>query len=147
MKNTISKRDTLISINPATLEPVGEVELTPPQQVEAIVQKARNAFPAWRDLGLEKRSEIIKNAQQLLIERCDEIGEMITLEMGRPFVESVVLEVEAVVDMMGYYYRNARKYLSDRNLPLHNILLKRRKSHIHFQPLGVMGIISPWNWK
>ena len=146
MRTTTPKKETLTSTNPATLEPVGEVEMTHPQQVEEIVQKARNGFPAWRDLGLEKRTEIIKTAQQLLIERCEEFGRLITLEMGRPFVESVVLEVEAVVDSMGYYARNAQKFLSDRRLPLHNILLKRRKSRIHFQPLGVLGIISPWNW-
>jgi acyl-CoA reductase-like NAD-dependent aldehyde dehydrogenase len=139
-------RGTLQSLNPATLETVGEVKITRPEEVAGIVRKAREGFPAWRDLGLKKRTRILKNAQRLLLERADDLARMITLEMGRPYVESVVMELEASVDLVGYYADRAPKFLKDRNVPLHNIFFRRRKSYVHFEPLGVLGVIAPWNW-
>ena len=140
------KSNILQSINPATLEVIGEVEATPSQHVEEIVQKARKAFPVWRDLGLQNRARIIKRVQQLLLRRSQEFAELITLEMGRPINESLVLELAGAVDIIGYYAKRAHKFLDDRRVPLHHLLFKRRKSTLHFEPLGVLGIISPWNW-
>jgi len=144
--NASIEKAMITSINPATLEAVGEVEATHPDAIEKIVQGTRNAFPIWRDLGLDKRVEIIKKAQHLLLERSEEFAQLITLEMGRPYVESLVMEIEASIDLIGYYAKRAREFLDARPVPLHNIFFKRRKSYIHFQPLGVFGIIAPWNW-
>ncbi|MCP5046921.1 MAG: aldehyde dehydrogenase family protein [bacterium] len=136
----------LKSINPATLEILGEVNVTPPGEVEGIVQRAADAFPVWRDLGVRKRAAIIKECQQLLLERSEELARTITTEMGRPYVEAMALEVEATADLLGYYYKKAKKLLSDRPIPLWHPLFKRRKSRFHREPLGVTGIVSPWNW-
>ena len=69
-RRNILKSKILQSINPATLDVVGEVEATPPKKVESIVEQARQAFPAWRDLGLEARTRILKRAQQCLLDEC-----------------------------------------------------------------------------
>ena len=140
------KSKTLKSINPATLEVVGEVEATPPKKVESIVEQARQAFSVWRDLGLEARTRILKRAQQCLLDECEAFAGLITEEMGRPVVESMVMELEASVDLMGYYTKRAERFLGDRRVPLHNVFFKRRRSTLHFEPLGVLGVISPWNW-
>jgi len=140
------KKVTITSINPATLEILGEVEITPPEAVEGIVQKAREAFPKWRDAGLKERATRIRNVQQLLLERSEDIARLITQEMGRPLTESLVLEVQASLDVTGYYAKRAHTYLDDRRVPLHHLLFMRRKSTMHHEPLGVLGIISPWNW-
>jgi succinate-semialdehyde dehydrogenase/glutarate-semialdehyde dehydrogenase len=134
------------SFNPSTMEEIGEVNITPPEQVEQIVCEAREAFPAWRDLGLKKRASTIKKGQQLLLERCESFARLITAEMGRPYVEALALEVEAAADLMGYYSRNAKTFLSDRKVSLGHPLFKRRMSRFLYEPLGVLGIISPWNW-
>jgi succinate-semialdehyde dehydrogenase/glutarate-semialdehyde dehydrogenase len=141
-----SNASILRSLNPATLEVVGEVAVTHPKDVESIVQTAREGFPDWRNLGLDGRILVLKNAQRLLLERTDEFARLITLEMGRPYVESVVMELEASIDLVGYYARRAPKYLKDKTVPLHNLFFKRRRSRIHFEPLGVIGVIAPWNW-
>ena len=60
------------SINPATLETVGQTEQTPPEKVKEIVLNAHKAFPRWRGSGLDKRSQIIKEAQQLLLAHKDD---------------------------------------------------------------------------
>ena len=146
MNNPAQSPSILRSINPATLEPVGEVMMTSPSHVEEMVQKASDAFPAWRDKGISERSKIFKHCQQLLLDRTDEFAELITLEMGRPLAESMALELNGSIDLIGYYSKRAFKFLNDRRVPLHHLLFKRRKSTVHFEPLGVLGIISPWNW-
>jgi len=138
--------DKIMSINPATLEINGEVELTPAEDVNLIVKKARSVFPLWRDTPLSVRSQIIKKVQELLLDRGMEFAELITREMGRPVVESFSLEIAASVDVAGYYADNADKFLKERKVPLHHLLFKRRESIILFEPLGVLGIISSWNW-
>ena len=134
------------SINPATLEPVGEVEITPIKQIEQVVENARKYLPEWKDRGIEERANILKDAQQLLLERSEEFARLITLEMGRSINESLVLELSGSIDVMGYYVQKMHKFLDDRKIPLHHLLFKRRRSTLHFEPLGVLGIISPWNW-
>ncbi len=136
----------LRSINPATLEEVGVVTLTPPAKVNEMVRKAQSAYPSWRDAGLEKRALILKQVQQQLLDHSEEFARLITSEMGRPINESLGLEVLSCIDIMGYYVKNAIKFLGDKRVPLHHVLFKRRKSLLHFESLGVLGIISPWNW-
>lgn len=144
-KNDI-KPERLESINPSTLEKVGSVPLTNPADVAAAVARARSAFPAWCALGLDARIRIMRRAQQLLLEQSEEVARLITLEMGKPFTESLTIELEPSVDLIYYYWKHAHKFLRNRTLPLHNLFFKRRKSYIHFQSLGVLANITPWNW-
>lgn len=136
----------LKSFNPATLEIVGQVAVTPPEAVAEAVASAQAAFPAWRDAGLKTRISVLERARQLMLDRSERFARLITEEMGRPFVESMVMEMEAGVDLLGYYTRKAPDFLRDRRVPLHNVFFKRRRSYIHFSPLGVLGVIAPWNW-
>lgn len=136
----------LRSVNPATLEVIGEVEATAPVRVAAIVEETRRAFPAWREMGFRRRAAILKRAQQLLIERAEDFAKNITLEMGRPINESYAIELSASIDLIGYYADRAGRFLRDRKVPLHHLLFLRRRSRVYFEPLGVLGIIAPWNW-
>jgi acyl-CoA reductase-like NAD-dependent aldehyde dehydrogenase len=146
MKSQIIAPSIIQSIDPATLEIIGEVTITPPDQVEEMVLQARNAYPAWRDMGLSKRTAILKRSQQLLLQRSESFAELITREMGKPVTESLSLELNASIDIIGYYAKQAHKFLDDKRVPLHHLLFRRRVSRTHFEPLGVLGIIAPWNW-
>ncbi|HHS12147.1 MAG TPA: aldehyde dehydrogenase family protein [bacterium] len=140
------QKGMLISINPSTGESLGEVAVTSPDQVRKAVSSAAAAFPAWKGSALTERARILGRARQILLDRREEIARIITLEMGRPMAESLGLEVHAAVDLMGYYQARAQRFLKDRPVSLHHLLFKRRQSWLHFEPLGVLGIIAPWNW-
>jgi len=148
VKNTATRENgaTIISINPANLGPVGEVKATPPAEVADRVERAGRAFLSWRQTPLKTRIAIIKGAQQRLLDQAEPVAELITREMGRPFTEALALEIEAGLDLLGYYANHGEKFLADRHLKLHNLFFKRRQSMLHLEPLGVLGIISPWNW-
>ncbi|MBN2103274.1 aldehyde dehydrogenase family protein [bacterium] len=142
----LPKKNILESFNPATLESLGQVEITLPECVEETVRQAREGFYIWRSYRLSERAKILKRAQQNLLEQAESMAQLITREMGRPYAESLAVEVEAGVDLIGYYAERADKFLKERPVPLHHIFFFRRGSILHFQPLGVLGIISPWNW-
>lgn len=146
-RNTSNQRDKFISsINPATRGCCGKVKISSPAEIDVAVQRARDSFSSWRNLGLDKRMKIMKRAQQLLLNKGESVARLITEEMGRPLVESLSMEVVGAIDLMDYYVRNSKTFLRNHSLPLHNLFFKRRKSLIVFEPLGVMGVISPWNW-
>ncbi|MBN1893968.1 aldehyde dehydrogenase family protein, partial [bacterium] len=134
------------SVNPATLEPVHRVRATAPAEVEGHVLEARRGYLKWRSIPLKKRASVLRKAQALMLERSEDLARTITLEMGRPFTESLVLELESSLDLTGYYAKHALRFLRGRRVPLHNVFFIMRDSRIHFEPLGVMGVITPWNW-
>ncbi len=136
----------IISINPATLKEIGRVDQTPVSAIPGMVEKAEEAWLLWRDKTLAERRRVLRRAKHLLLERKDEVALTITREMGRPLGESLGLEVQASLDVLSYYVTHAGRLLNDRRQPLHHPLFLRRESRMIFQPLGVLGMISPWNW-
>ncbi len=138
--------DTLCSVNPATGETLSTLGHTCAEEVHDIVRRANRAAVDWQALGLERRARILKEVGHLLSDRRQDIAERITTEMGRPITESLVMEVEATIDLIDYYSRKHRQLLSDKTLSLHNLFFKRRTCTLHHQPLGTLGVIAPWNW-
>ena len=86
---TASGTATLKSINPATGEVVGEVPVATEAEIEAVVARARAAQPAWAALGLEKRAERVAELGAKLVSHADELGLLLTQEMGKPLAEGV----------------------------------------------------------
>ncbi len=131
---------TLVSVNPATGEPVGSVEAATPADIGHVVRAARAAQPAWAALGLEARAAAIKAAAADLKAAADRIGELVTLEMGKPLTEgkgeanhcadSLAEEVDEIVDAL------RPELLED----------KRTRTELHFDAFGVCAAITPWNF-
>ncbi|MDZ7721484.1 MAG: aldehyde dehydrogenase family protein [candidate division KSB1 bacterium] len=136
----------LNSINPATGEIIGSVTRSTEQDVVNAVQMARQHCPDWRETSVRQRQTILAASRQLLLQRRDEFAELITAEMGRPITESLVMEVQASLELIGYYAGHAAKMLKPERLQLHNLFFARRRSLDIKKPLGVIGVISPWNW-
>jgi succinate-semialdehyde dehydrogenase/glutarate-semialdehyde dehydrogenase len=130
--------------NPATLEVVGEVEVQTAADVRAAVERARKAQPEWAELGFEGRARYLRRAVDVLIDKQDEFVDIIVAETGKPRVEALGAEIIASCDALQFYARRAKRILADRTIPLH--LMKTKKLKIAYRPLGVVGIITPWNF-
>src|SRR5579862_766432 len=88
---------TLRSTNPATGELVGEVPVTPPADVPAIVARARAAQPAWAALGTAGRAERLASLAGRIREQLGDLAQLLTREMGKP-VKEAKGEVQSVAD-------------------------------------------------
>jgi len=130
--------------NPASLEPLGEIEVTGAEDVRAAVERARKAQPAWAELSFAQRARYLRRAVQNLVDRQDELVDVIVKETGKPRVEALATEIIAACDALEFYAKRARRILADRTVPLH--LMKTKKLRISYRPLGVVGIITPWNF-
>ncbi len=131
--------DTLESYNPATGEVVGEVEITPPDQIDALVARARAAQPTWEALGLEGRASVLKRAGAIFAERAQAHAELMTREMGKPLKESIgearsLASVEHELDEIVAA------------LQPETVEDGRLRSTVYRDPLGVVGAITPWNF-
>jgi acyl-CoA reductase-like NAD-dependent aldehyde dehydrogenase len=143
-ENGSGSRRTLKSWAPATGELLGEIPITSPAEVRATVLRARKAQAAWAVLPTGERAERLLRFRDALLERADEIVEVVSRECGKPRHDALVHEVTVAIDLLTYYCKIAPRVLAPRELGLH--LFKHKKSTVQHVPRGVVGIISPWNF-
>jgi acyl-CoA reductase-like NAD-dependent aldehyde dehydrogenase len=129
---------------PATGERIGEVPVMSEAEVRASVERARVAQKAWAALPLEERCELILRYKDAIVERTDEVVDLLARECGKPRHEALTHEVLVVADLAAYFTKVAPKVLAPREVPMH--LLKHRKAMLHYVPRGVVAVISPWNF-
>jgi succinate-semialdehyde dehydrogenase/glutarate-semialdehyde dehydrogenase len=138
------QRPRLRLSNPATLAPLGEVEVASANDVAAAIERARKAQPEWSALGVAERGRYLERALRALIERQDEFLDVLVSETGKPRTEAMATEIVTACDALQYYAKRAPRILADRKIPLH--LMKTKKLRLVHRPLGVVGIITPWNF-
>lgn len=136
----------IISFNPATLEEIGRTPATPPAKVHEYVSEARAACPAWARLGFKGRAEYLLRARRHLLDNLDNIARTIAMDNGKPLAEALTAEIYPVADLIHYFAHHAERLLNGFSLPIGIMGLLRRSSRIAFQPMGVVGIVSPWNY-
>lgn len=132
--------EAMKSIDPATLEVVGEVPVTPTEDVQAVVDRARAAQPAWEALGLEGRAAVLARAQQVLDDRVEQHATLITREMGKPLKESTG-EAKSLGHGLPHELEEMVEALSPEEVDDGRVI-----STIYRDPLGVVGAITPWNF-
>ncbi|MFE7129994.1 aldehyde dehydrogenase family protein [Streptomyces sp. NPDC057638] len=131
-------------MNPATGDPGDPVVIASARDISAAVASARAAFASWRDIGVERRGELLRRAADILEKEGDGIGAVITAEMGRPLAESVP-EVTKSATFLRYFADTARDALAPTPLDLAGLTLPEKKAHIRYEPRGVVAVVKPWN--
>lgn len=134
---------TLESWEPASGELLGEVPIASRERVLETVARARKAQQAWGVLPVEERCTRLLRFRDALVDRADEVVDVVSRECGKPRTDALN-ELVIAVDHLTYYCKNAPRILADRELGLH--LFKHKKSVVQYLPRGVIGIISPWNF-
>jgi malonate-semialdehyde dehydrogenase (acetylating)/methylmalonate-semialdehyde dehydrogenase len=127
--------------DPALGKETKQVALANQQEINQAISSAKNAFPAWRDMSLARRQQIIFNFRELLNHKKQELAEIITAEHGKVLSDALgeITRGQEVVEfacgmphlLKGEYSENAST-----NVDVHSTK----------QPLGVVGIISPFNF-
>lgn len=134
----------VLSRNPATGEILREFEATPLEELPGIFKLARQAQVPWAALPLRKRSGYLLQLRETLLNHADELIDLICTENGKPRYEALANEIIPCVDMLGYFAKWSPRLLSNRVIRM--TLMKHRKSTLQYWPLGVIVVISPWNY-
>ncbi|MFP5265532.1 MAG: aldehyde dehydrogenase family protein [Blastocatellia bacterium] len=137
-------RAQITSINPATLEELGRFPIASASDVGHAVARARAARAAWAALSYRNRARYILKVRRALYDRKEEIIRIISDETGKPEFEALSTEVFMVSDLMSHFAMNAERILRDERFTL--AVFRNKRSMITYEPLGVVGIISPWNF-
>jgi acyl-CoA reductase-like NAD-dependent aldehyde dehydrogenase len=136
----------LISIDPSTGEEIGRVPLMDETEVAAAIARARAAQPAWAGLTYRDRARFILRAREVVLDQIEEIAKLVSRETGKPVTEAIAMEIVPTLDLMQYFADHTKQILKRKRVGLGQYNLMARTSYIVYKPLGVVGIISPWNF-
>ena len=131
---------TMNVINPATGALGERYDVMSPADVSASIDRAHQAFLAWRTTSFEHRAEKMRRAAVILRERVASYAERMVLEMGKPIREARA-EVLKCAWVCEYYAENAETFLASRD-----IKTDARESFVSHQPIGVVLAVMPWNF-
>ena len=131
------KPETLDVINPATEESVGRISVGSIQDVDNAVIAARQAFNSFSKTSVNERIELLTEIRNIYKKRFTEIAEAIMTEMGAPI--NLASGAQASVGMA--HLKTAIRVLGEQKFEYtHNNMVIRK------EPIGVCGLITPWNW-
>ncbi len=136
-----SKGEMLESINPATGEAISRVRTATRDEYEEVIAAAREAFYAWRTTPAPRRGEAVRLIGDALREHKDDLGSLVTLEMGKIKAEGDG-EVQEMIDIADFAVGQSRMLYG-------NTMHSERPGHRMYEqwhPLGLVGIISAFNF-
>ncbi len=130
----------ITSINPATGETIKTYNEMTPGEAATAVEQAHETWQAWRMTPFAARARLMKKTAEILRGRKDELAKLMATEMGKPLKQGVA-EAEKCAWVCEYYADNAEAHLAP-----DIIKTEGSKSHVMFEPLGVVLAVMPWNF-
>jgi acyl-CoA reductase-like NAD-dependent aldehyde dehydrogenase len=146
MAATAISVDTLPSINPATGATLGYFGKTLTTALPQIIARARVAQAAWGCIPLAERCARLRDLRYRIMASRDTLADAVVAESGKPRVEALFADIFVAVDTAAYFAKNARRLLSPERVPHHSMAAKAKSGKLTYEPLGVIGIISSWNY-
>src|SRR6202051_1680707 len=130
----------IASINPATGEVLKTFEPATASQIEAKLSLAAKTFETFRKTSFAERARMMIKAADILESEKESLGKLMTLEMGKTYRSAVD---EAVKSAWGcrYYAENAERFMADEVIET-----TASRSYVHYQPLGPILVVMPWNY-
>jgi acyl-CoA reductase-like NAD-dependent aldehyde dehydrogenase len=132
--------------NPATGEVIGHIEDMSAEQVAELVARARRAQPAWEALGFEGRADVMYGLRSWMVQNRKRIIETVVAENGKTPEDALLAELYYVCDSLGFWAKRAEQYLAQERIRPHSPFLLGKKVFVRYRPLGVVGVIGPWNY-
>mgnify|MGYP001053363227 FL=1 len=131
---------SLKSINPANGEEIAAYKEMSTDEVDGILTSVNDAFNSWRKTSFSIRGELLKNAAAILQSNKEAFGRLMSLEMGKPYSQSLA-EVVKCAKGCEYYADNTEDILADRIIET-----DASKSYVSHQPIGIVLAVMPWNF-
>ena len=127
-------------INPSTEEVIAKISLGSKEDLDKAVNSARIAFDTWKEISKQKKVNLLENLLSIYKKRSKEMSEAISMEMGSPIDWSLNVQTAS-----------GQSHIEDFIFRLKNFNFEKRfnkksNNHIYYEPIGVCGLITPWNW-
>jgi acyl-CoA reductase-like NAD-dependent aldehyde dehydrogenase len=138
--------DTVPSLDPATGAILGHYEKTPPALLPELLARARSAQAVWARLSVSDRSAQLKLLRQHILSSRDALADAVVRESGKPRVEALFADIFVALDSAEYFSQSAARLLRPESVSHHSLAAKAKSGTLTYEPLGVIGIISSWNY-
>jgi acyl-CoA reductase-like NAD-dependent aldehyde dehydrogenase len=126
-------------LNPATEQPIVELDEAGVEEADEAVARAQAAFPAWRDIAPAARAALLRKVATLVEENAEELARIESENVGKP-ISGARAEVGMVADVFHFYSGAVEKHYGD------TIPVSGGVDMTFREPLGVVGLIVPWNF-
>jgi succinate-semialdehyde dehydrogenase/glutarate-semialdehyde dehydrogenase len=131
--------------SPVTLEPIGEFDAATADEVRAAALRARKAQASWAELSVKERCTYAWRLLDQFVKRQDEIVGAVLAETGKARAEAIGMEVFACCDAISFYAKRAPRFLAPERRRIHGLMGFAKRLRVVYKPLGVVGLITPWN--
>jgi succinate-semialdehyde dehydrogenase/glutarate-semialdehyde dehydrogenase len=131
--------------SPVSLEVIGEFESASADDVRAAVERARKAQAGWAELSVKQRAGYMWRLLDQFVKRQDEIIDAVVQETGKARSEAIGMEVFSCCDSISFYAKRAPRFLAPEKRRIHGVLGFAKRLRVIYKPLGVIGLITPWN--
>ena len=135
---------TFDSLNPANGDVVGTYPIHSPEEVDAAVARARGEVAWWQGLGFEGRALLLQQWKGVITRRIAQLADISHRETGKPHSDAQ-LEIVLAIDHLDWAAKHAKKVLGRHKVPS-GLLMANQASSVAYHPLGVVGVIGPWNY-
>src|SRR3954449_6652254 len=132
--------------NPATGEVIAHVPDLSADEVREMAKRGRAAQPGWEALGFAGRARVMLRMQKWLLDNAERVIETIVKETGKSWEDAQLAETSYGANAFGFWAKNAEKYLEDKRVKSSAVLVKGKKLMVRYRPLGLIGVIGPWNY-
>jgi acyl-CoA reductase-like NAD-dependent aldehyde dehydrogenase len=115
--------------------------------LSAMAARAREAQPGWDALGYDGRGRVMRRAQKWMLDNAERVLDSVVAETGKTHEDAQISDFGYTVSALGFWAKEAEKYLADERVPSwNNPVAAGKKLIIRYAPVGVVGVIGPWNY-
>ena len=126
--------------------PLSVVEPTDPATIQGLVDRARAAQLAWAEVSVRDRALAVGQVKQRILERAEEIAELVHRECGKPIEEAALAEVLPNADLVDYWTGAIEELLDGTTIELDALSYPGKTGRIHKDARGTLAVITPWNY-
>ena len=135
-----SKPNDFEVINPSTEETCAIISLGSKEDTNAAVDAAKKAFESWKDSSKEERIKLLEKLLSIYKKRYSEMVEAISTEMGAPMDWATDVQTATGQSHLEDFILRLKEFKFDHQFD------PKSNNHICYEPIGVCGLITPWNW-
>lgn len=146
MAATVIPVETIPSIDPATGKTLAYFAKTSTSTLMEVLSRARAAQSAWSAVPIDKRCSRLRVLRDCMMVARDALADAVVAESGKPRVEALFADLFVALDTAEYFSKHGERLLRTERVPHHSSAGKAKSGRLVYDPVGVIGIISSWNY-